>query len=137
MIVKHFTKILYVMGVITMLPLIQFFLPYWVLKVEGLPIDSQSSIFFIRHWGLMSFCIGALLVYAAVHPYMRRGVVIAAAVEKMGMMVMIVLVWNDPVLSVFRPVLFIDGLCVWMFAIYVMSGASSRELRDSQLASLR
>ena len=127
MIVKHFTKILYITGFITMLPLLQFFLPWWVLGVTGLSIRDITGIFFVRHWGLMAFCIGALLVYSAIHPQLRRGVVIAAAIEKMGLVVMIALTWNDPVLSVLRPVAVIDGLFVWMYAIYLISGASSRD----------
>ena len=128
MIVKHFTKILYITGILTMLPLLQFFLPYTVLQIQGLSSGSGGSILFVRHWGLMAFCFGALLVYAAIYPQLRRGVVIAAAVEKMGLVVMLALVWNDPLFAGMRPVLVIDALCVWMYGIYLISGASSRDM---------
>lgn len=127
MIVKHFTKILYITGILTMLPLLQFFLPYTALQIQGLSIGSGGGILFVRHWGLMAFCFGALLVYAAVYPHMRRGVVIAAAVEKLGLVVMLAIVWNEPLFAGMRPVLVVDALCVWLYGIYLVSGQSSRD----------
>jgi len=37
-----------------------------------------------RHWGLLLFCVGALLVYAAFHPPLRQPAVVLALVEKVG-----------------------------------------------------
>jgi hypothetical protein len=37
-----------------------------------------------RHWGLLLFCVGALLIYAGFHPAVRKPAVVLASVEKAG-----------------------------------------------------
>ena len=59
----------------------------------------------------------------------RRPVVIAAAVEKLGLCVIVVMGWNEPALQAFRPTLFIDGAIVLIFGLYLLSGASSSQGR--------
>ena len=107
MIAKHFTKILYVSGIITMLPIVMFFLPWAMLGLVGLDVGREAGVPFTKHWGLMAFCFGALLVYSASHAEIRRPIVIAAAIEKLGMMVIIAMAWNEPSLQALRPLLFI------------------------------
>ena len=125
MIVKHFTKILYISGIISMLPIVMFFLPWTMLNILGLNVGREAGVPFTKHWGLMAFCFGALLVYSASHVEIRRPIVIAAAVEKLGMMVIIAMAWNEASLQALRPLLFIDGIMVALFAVYLLSGASS------------
>ena len=125
MIVKHFTKILYVTGIITMLPVVMFFLPWAMLNILGLDVGREAGVPFTKHWGLMAFCFGALMVYSASHVEIRRPIVIAAAIEKLGMMVIIAMAWNEASLQVLRPLLFIDGIMVALFAMYLLRGASS------------
>jgi hypothetical protein len=50
-------------------------------------------------WSLTVFCSGALLLHAACHPAVRRPLVYAAAIEKLGLVVMVLLAWNDPALA--------------------------------------
>ena len=125
MIAKHFSKILYVCGTITMLPVVMFFLPWATLGILGLDVGREAGVPFTKHWGLMAFCFGALLVYSASHVEIRRPIVIAAAIEKLGMMVIIAMAWNETSLQALRPLLFINGIMVALFAIYLLSGASS------------
>ena len=125
MIAKHFTKILYVSGIITMLPIVMFFLPWAMLGLVGLDVGREAGVPFTKHWGLMAFCFGALLVYSASHAEIRRPIVIAAAIEKLGMMVIIAMAWNEASLQALRPLLFINGIMVALFAVYLLSGASS------------
>ena len=125
MIAKHFTKILYVSGIITMLPIVMFFLPWAMLGLVGLDVGREAGVPFTKHWGLMAFCFGALLVYSASHAEIRRPIVIAAAIEKLGMMVIIAMAWNEVSLQALRPLLFINGIMVALFAMYLLSGASS------------
>ena len=35
-----------------------------------------------RHWGLLTFLIGALLIYAAFHPLVRGPVMVVGVIEK-------------------------------------------------------
>src|SRR5262245_19858962 len=48
----------------------------------GVEIPSSSLVFFVRHWGVLIFAIGALIVYSAYHPTVRAPVLSAAAIEK-------------------------------------------------------
>jgi hypothetical protein len=125
MIAKHFSKILYVCGIITMLPVVMFFLPWAMLGLLGLDVGREAGVPFTKHWGLMAFCFGALLVYSASHVEIRRPIVIASAIEKLGMMVILAMAWNETSLQALRPLLFINGIMVALFGMYLLSGASS------------
>jgi hypothetical protein len=125
MIVKHFTKILYITGFITMLPIVMFFFPWAMLGIVGLDVGREAGVPFTKHWGLMAFCFGALLVHSASHPEIRRPIVIAAAIEKIGLCVIVAMAWNEPSLQALRPILFVDGLIVLLFGMWLLSGASS------------
>lgn len=41
-----------------------------------------STVFFVRHWGVLIIAVGALTVYSAYAPAIRVPVLVAAAVEK-------------------------------------------------------
>jgi hypothetical protein len=43
------------------------------------------SLALARHWGLLVFLIGALLVYAAFHPAIRDPAIVLAAIEKIAL----------------------------------------------------
>ena len=57
-------------------------------------------------------------------PESRRPIVIATAVEKLGMVSLIAFGWNDPLLAGLHPVLFADGASVVLYAIYLCSASS-------------
>ena len=124
MIAKYFTPILYVTGLITMVPLAQFFAPAAVLSISGLQTGDAVGLLHAQHWGLLAFSIGALLVYAAKRPGVRRPIVLAAGVEKLGLCALVALGWSNPALQGLHPVLFIDGLCVLLYAIWWLSTAA-------------
>ena len=125
MIAKHFTKILYISGCITMLPILMFFFPWAMLGLVGLDVGREAGVPFTKHWGLMAFCFGALLVYSASHVEIRRPIVIAAAIEKIGLCVIVAMAWNEPSLQALRPILVVDGIIVLLFGMWLLSGASS------------
>ena len=43
---------------------------------------NAVSLALARHWGLLIFCVGVLLVYAASHPAIRGPAMVLAAIEK-------------------------------------------------------
>jgi hypothetical protein len=47
----------------------------------GVESPQSSIVFFVRHWGILIFVVGALLVYSAGVPAVRTPVLTAAAVE--------------------------------------------------------
>ena len=125
MIDKHFSKILIITGIITMLPIVMFFFPWAMLNYFGLNVGREAGVPFTKHWGLLAFCFGALLVYSAKHVELRRPIVIAAAIEKIGLCVIIAMAWNEPSLQALRPILFVDGIIVLIYGVWLLSGSSS------------
>lgn len=125
MIDKHFSKILIISGIITMLPIVMFFFPWAMLSMFGLNVGREAGVPFTKHWGLLAFCFGALLVYSAKHVELRRPIVIAAAIEKIGLCVIIAMAWNEPSLQALRPILFVDGIIVLIYGVWLLSGSSS------------
>src|SRR5262252_4651183 len=48
----------------------------------GVENPTSSLVFFVRHWGVLIFVVGALIVYSAYAPNVRPPVLVAAAIEK-------------------------------------------------------
>lgn len=81
----HIEVILIITGVLTAGMLAQFIAPTWVLRhTFGNVASDAVSKMFARHWGLLLFCIGALLVYAAFDPSVRAPAMVIASIEKVG-----------------------------------------------------
>ena len=85
MIGTHIEIILVVTGATTAMALTQFIAPTSVSRIiYGAAPTEVVGIALVRHWGLLVFLIGVLLIYAALHPAVREPVTIVAAVEKIG-----------------------------------------------------
>ena len=125
MLVRHFDKILYLTGAVTLTPLLQFFLPSVNLGLSGLVVGDQTGMLFAQHWGLMAACFGALLIFAAARPAFRTPIVLAAMVEKLGLVALIVLAWNSPALAGLHVAAFFDGACVVVYAVYLYQQKNS------------
>jgi len=56
----------------------------------GFEVESPSSslVFFVRHWGVLIFVVGALIVYSAYAPTVRAPVLAAAAIEKFAIVLL-------------------------------------------------
>src|SRR5262249_50841394 len=64
---------------------VQFVAPSWILRHAFREVPSGAvSIALARHWGLLLFCIGALLIYAGFRPAVRKPAVLLASIEKAG-----------------------------------------------------
>ena len=86
MIATHIELILIVTGAATATMLTQFFAPLPVLRlIYGEAPTDGVSVALARHWGLLIFCVGALLVYAAFYPSVRTPVLVFAVIEKIGL----------------------------------------------------
>jgi len=74
-----------VTGVLTATMLVQFVAPSWTLSHTFGEVPSGiAGIVLARHWGLLLFCVGMLLVYSAFHPAVRQAAVVLASIEKVG-----------------------------------------------------
>ena len=130
MIEKHIKLILIITGLITMLPVLQFFAPDFMLQQQSLTVSDDAGRLFARHWGLVVFCIGALLVYAGSHPSARRPIVTAGLVQKSGLVALLLLNWNNPALQGLHIVAVFDALCVVLYAVYLFGSKKSDAKTD-------
>lgn len=122
---KYIKPIMYITGAITMLPVLQFLLPHFMLQQQGLSVADDTGLFFAQHWGLLVFCIGALIVYAANNPAIRAPVLVVAAIEKLGLIYLVVSQWQNPALQGLHLPIFFDSFSVLIYVIYLMSQRKS------------
>lgn len=122
---KTIKLILYVTGTVTMMPALQFLAPTLFLQASGMQAGDATGLFFVRHWGLLVFCLGALLVYAARRADIRRPVMFAAAVEKFGLVVMVLTSWGDPALKGLHLAAGFDAACVILYMAYLLRKPAS------------
>ena len=86
MIAANIQLILIVTGAITASMLLQYLAPLPMLRLvygAGAPTEPVGLLL-ARQWGLVVFCIGALLIYAAFYAEVRGPVMVAAVVEKVA-----------------------------------------------------
>ena len=76
--------ILVVSGVVTAgAGLAALLFPHLFLRLGfGAETPSSSLVFFVRHWGVLIFVVAGLIVYSAYAPTIRGPVLVAAAIEK-------------------------------------------------------
>lgn len=86
MIGGHIDIILMVTGALTAVALLQFIAPVFMLRmIYGEVPKDLPSLALVRHWGLLIFLVGALLIYGAFHPAVRDPAVVVAAIEKIAL----------------------------------------------------
>ena len=120
-IAEHISEILTVTGIVTGLVVLQFFFPVAVLRLlSKIAIEDEAGLFFARHWGLLAFVVGGLLVYAGGHAEARQAIMIAAAVEKAGLVALVVLQWKKPFIKGLRLAAAFDGICVLIYVAYLL-----------------
>ena len=77
--------ILLLTGLATSSALALFLAPVTMMKILfGQATSETISLLIARHWGLLIFLVGALLVYAAYHPEIRLPTLMVALVEKVA-----------------------------------------------------
>ena len=83
MIGAHIELILIVTGALTAIALLQFIAPASILRmIFGEATTDNVNLAVARHWGLLIFLVGALLVYAAFQPSVRVPAIVIAVIEK-------------------------------------------------------
>jgi len=118
------SRLLFWTGLATMLPGLQFVFPVPMLGALGIDVgDSAAAMFYARHWGLMALCVGALIVHASRPVASRRQIVLAAMVEKLGLVLLVAMAWNEPALRGLRGAAVFDGACVLLYAPFLWRAA--------------
>jgi hypothetical protein len=91
---------------------------FWLLSIQRLkPLDLKcctteaNILLLVRHWGLLLFLVGALLVYSALAPAIRVPVLMLAIAEKLVISAQILLGMNPKTRLATAAALF-DAGCV-------------------------
>lgn len=116
---KWFQYFSYAAGLITMSPILQFFLPQQGLALSQIQLQEPAAILFAQHWGMMAFCMGLLLIWAAQQPIQRKPVLVLVALEKLALVLIIALNWQSPALQGMHLAAFFDAGCVLVISVYL------------------
>ncbi|MGE5047646.1 MAG: hypothetical protein ACM3PC_03675 [Deltaproteobacteria bacterium] len=121
MLASHIRALLLIAGVITALPILQFLFPALALRLlYKLDLRDEAGLFFARHWGLLAACFGGLLVFASGHAEAREPIVIAAMLEKAGLVGTIAADWKKLHTRGMRLVAAFDTACVAVFGAWLL-----------------
>jgi hypothetical protein len=121
MIASHISLILYIIGALTSSMLLLFFLARLVLdKVANIRMNDETGLFFVRHWGVMAFCMGVLLIWAGVNEAIRTPIILMAMLEKAIIAGMIIFHWGRPIGKALRPAAIIDIVSCILFVLYFL-----------------
>lgn len=113
--------ILLASGAFTMLPIVVFLFPtHGPRLLFGVDAPDGAGGLFTRHWSLLAPSLGALLIYAAWHPELRAPLMLAAGIEKAGLIGLIVADRKQPHTARMGPILIIDVIIVSLFAIHLL-----------------
>jgi hypothetical protein len=113
--------LLRVTGAVTMLAILQSIAPALYLKINGLSLADPVGLLYARHWGVMAFVFGVLLILAAERATLRPVIVTAALVEKAGLVLFVATGWGDPALAGFRGAACVDTICVVLYIVLLGS----------------
>lgn len=116
----HIRIVLWISGAFTLLPIIVFLLPTRGPRLL-FGVDAPDGVggLITRHWSLLAPSLGALLIYAAWHPELRAPLMLAAGVEKTGLIGLIVADWRKPHTAGMRPIVISDLIIVSVYAVYL------------------
>ena len=120
-IVDHIRTVLLVSGAFTLVPILVLLLPTRGPKLL-FGVDAPDGVggLLTRHWSMLASSLGALLIYAAWHPELRAPLMLAAGIEKAGLIGLIVADWNKPHTAGMRPIVIIDLVIVAIYAVYLL-----------------
>jgi hypothetical protein len=117
-ITSHIQIILIITGILTATTLVQFVAPSWVLRhAYGEIPTGAGNIALARHWGLLLFCVGMLLVYSAFYPPLRESAVVLASIEKAGFVALVATSLYRRPIALFMAVG--DAVIVLVFVFYL------------------
>ena len=81
---KIVSIILFIVGIINLLPVIVFFDSTKSVKLYGISFESESLVILMRHRGVLLALVGMTLIFAAVKPEFRIFAVALAIISKLA-----------------------------------------------------
>jgi hypothetical protein len=80
---KIVSIVLFIVGIINLLPIIVFFDSAKTVKLYGVPTDGESLIILMRHRAVLLGLVGSALIYTAFKPEFRIFAIALALVSKL------------------------------------------------------
>lgn len=121
MIGQNIGLILYITGGATALMILQFLLPQLMIeKVNKLKINENAGRFYAQHWGLVVFSVGALLIYAGRYPVHRDPIILAALIEKAGLVLLLLADFKKSYAKKLRLPMVFDLVCITLYTLYFL-----------------
>ncbi|MBK06698.1 MAG: hypothetical protein CL920_00900 [Deltaproteobacteria bacterium] len=118
MITNNMSIILYITGAITASMLLQFLFPRTFLRLANkVELEDKAGLFYARHWGMMVFVLGALMVYVGYYPAGQTPVLLAVTVEKVAFVAMVFTSLDEPLSRALIPSALFDSTCVILFTL--------------------
>jgi len=115
---KIISIILFIVGVINLLPVIVFFCPTQTARLYGVPIDGENLIILMRHRAILLGLIGSALIFGAIKPEARIPAIAAALTSKTAF---IFLVWTSATFSSeIRQVALIDVAAIVLLIVVLI-----------------
>lgn len=84
-------------------------------------MQEDAGLFFASHWGLMCFVVGGLVVYAAFYEMYRIPVLLAATIEKAGLIFVILKNRKNGFYKNMASTAVFDGFCVIVYSYYILT----------------
>ena len=81
---KIVSIVLFIIGIVNILPVIVFFDSTKGVKLYGIPIEGESLIILMRHRAVLLSLVGLTLIFAAVKPEFRVFAVATALISKLA-----------------------------------------------------
>jgi hypothetical protein len=81
-------------------------------------LEDDASVLVVRHWGLLVFLMGCLIVYAAHHPLSRAPILVAASTEK-AILIALFGIGGMRWTPAMRVIAVVDGLFTVLYVAYL------------------
>lgn len=115
----YIEPILLVSGIVTAGAGLAFVAPRAVARLLfGAEISENAGVLVVRHWGLLVFLMGCLIVYAAYHPLSRAPILVAVSAEKAILIALFAIGEVRWTLGM-RVIAVVDGLFTLLYVAYL------------------
>ena len=129
-IVRRIKAIMLVSGIFTLGMLYAFFAPFAALRTLfgeslGGALEGPVANMVVRNWGALIALVGAMIVYGAFHPAVRRFVLATTALSKVVFIWLVIAGGSQFLGHPIAVAALIDVVVVLLFAVYLVIGPRS------------
>ncbi|HXT22956.1 MAG TPA: hypothetical protein VN923_19565 [Thermoanaerobaculia bacterium] len=125
-IVRRIKAIMLVSGIFTLGQLYAFVAPFGALRtLFGASLEGPVANMVVRNWGALIALIGAMIVYGAFHPPLRRFILATTAVSKVVFIGLVIAGGSQFLGHPIAIAALVDVVVVLLFTVYLVIGPRS------------